>query len=497
VTSSPANKLPGLPAKGEPHEEILAGLARLRGKDVPHEGGRLFSYVFEHGDADLSRLQHQAFTAFSAINMLDPTAFPSVAAMENEVIGRLLDIFGAGPDAAGTFTSGGTESCLLAVRSAAVLASEAGREGGDNKAGGELVLAESAHPAFAKAAEWLGIDVVRVPVSANTLTPSAADLLAAVTERTVLVVVSAVSYPHGVLDPVAEVAAGCLERGVPLHVDGCIGGLVLAGRRALGELVPPFDLSVPGVSSLSVDLHKYGYAMKPASAVLFADRERRRASWFSYGAWAGYPIVNSTIQSTKSAGPLAATWATLRALGSSGYLSAFERQLRATRTIAAAIEATPGIRLLGSPAASLLAFASDEASVDVGAVNDAMRARGWHLQAQLAFGAAPPSVHLTVDAGAEATADALAADLAEAVAEVRADPPEPIDPGFAQLLSSLDVTAVTPENLAGLLAAAGLADGKLVVNARVNAMIQLLAPDVRAAVITLVADGVFTAVRGV
>jgi len=490
VTSSTPHQLPGLPVKGDPHEEILAELAQLRGKDVPHEGGRLFSYVFEHGDADLSRLQHQAFMAFSAINMLDPTAFPSVAAMENEVIGTLLDLFGAGPDAAGTFTSGGTESCLLAVRSAAVLASNRGVEGG------ELVLAESAHPAFAKAAEWLGLDVVRVPVSADSLTPSAIDLLAAVTDRTALVVVSAVSYPHGVLDPVAEVAAGCLERGVPLHVDGCIGGLVLAGRRALGEEVSPFDLSVPGVSSLSVDLHKYGYALKPASAVLFADRERRRASWFSYGAWAGYPIVNSTIQSTKSAGPLAAAWVTLRALGSSGYLLAFERQLRATRTIAAAIEAIEGIRLLGSPAASLLAFASDEDGVDVGAVNDAMRARGWHLQAQLAFGAAPPSVHLSVDAAAEATADALAADLAEAVAEVRANPSEPIDPGFAQLLSSLDVTAVTPENLAGLLAAAGLADGELVVNARVNAMIQLLTPDVRAAVIALVADGVFTAVRG-
>lgn len=477
--------LPGLPVEGIAPQEILAELAALRSKDVPHEGGRLFSYVFEHGDAALTQLQHEAFLAFSAVNMLDPTAFPSVAAMENDVIGTLLDVFGAGPAAVGTFTSGGTESCMLAVRSAAVL--------GD---GGELVLPESAHPAFSKAAEWLGLDVVRVPVDPVTLTPRAADVLAAVTDRTALVVVSAVSYPHGVLDPVAEVAAGCLERGVALHVDACIGGLVLAGRRALGEPVPPFDLAVPGVSSLSVDLHKYGYAMKPASAVLFADRERRRASWFAFGAWAGYPIVNATLQSTKSAGSLAAAWATFRALGSAGYLAAFERQLEATRVIRAAVEAVPGIRLLGDPAASLLAFASDEEGLDVGAVDDALRARGWHLQAQLAFGAAPPSVHLTVDAGAAATAAALAADLATAVAEVRASPPQPVDPGLAQLLSSLDVDAVTPESLAALLAAAGLEPGgQLVVDARVNAMIQLLAPDVRAAVIALVADGVFTPTR--
>jgi sphinganine-1-phosphate aldolase len=481
--------LPGLPSEGIPPQAVLAQLAALRSKDVPHEGGRLFSYVFEHGDAALTRLQHEAFLAFSAVNMLDPTAFPSVAAMENDVIGTLLDVFGAGPAAVGTFTSGGTESCMLAVRSAAVPGTGRGE-------GGELVLPESAHPAFSKAAEWLGLDIVRVPVDPATLTPRAADLLAAVTERTALVVVSAVSYPHGVLDPVAEVAAGCLERGVPLHVDGCIGGLVLAGRRALGEEVPPFDLSVPGVSSLSVDLHKYGYAMKPASAVLFADRERRRASWFAYGAWAGYPIVNATLQSTKSAGSLAAAWATFRALGSKGYLAAFERQLEATRVLRAAVETTAGIRLLGDPAADLLAFAADGEGLDVGAVNDALRARGWHLQAQLAFGAAPPSVHLTVDAGAAATAAALAADLAEAVAEVRANPPAPVDPGLADLLSSLDVAAVTPENLAALLAAAGLEPGdELVVDARVNAMIQLLAPDVRAAVIALVADDLFTPTR--
>jgi sphinganine-1-phosphate aldolase len=491
---------PGLPGRGSAPADVLEALEALRGADVPHEGGRLFAYVFEHGDAELSRLQHAAFAAFTAVNALDPTAFPSVAAMENDVVGALLDVFAAPPDAVGTFTSGGTETCLLAVKSA-----RDSRPPGAPR--GELVLPESGHPAFVKAAEWLGLDVVPVPLDPVTLAPTADGVAAAITDRTVLAVASAVSYPHGVLDPVAEIAAACRDRGVPVHVDGCIGGLVLAARRDRGDDVPPFDLSVPGVVSFGVDLHKYGYTPKPASALLFAGRDRRRASWFGYGRWGGYPIVNTTVQSTKSAGPLAAAWATFRHLGRDGYRELHGRQLAATDVLRRAVDAAEGVHVLGEPAASLLAFAADtdaagQPLLDVGAVGDALRAKGWHLQAQLGYGASPPSLHLTVDAAAAETAEALAADLVTTVAEVRAAEAAELPRDLVTLLGDLSggeaAAQLTPETFGVLLAAAGLADpdGRVVVDARANALLQLLDADVRRVVVTLVADRLFTPVRG-
>jgi glutamate/tyrosine decarboxylase-like PLP-dependent enzyme len=494
VTTSPPATLPGL-GPATPPARIAEELAALRGGDVPHEGGRLFAYVFEHGDADLSRLQLEAYAAFSAVNMLDPTAFPSVVALENDVVGAMLDVFSAPPDAVGTFTSGGTESCMLAVKAARDSA------GGEAPSSGRrrIVLAESAHPAFAKAAAWLDLDVVRVPVEPDTLAADADGLVRAIDASTCLVVASAVSYPHGVLDPVAELAAACAERGVLLHVDACIGGLVLAGRRALGRDVPPFDFALPGVTSLSVDLHKYGYALKSASVVLFRDRALRRASWFGYGSWAGYPLVNSTIQSTKSAGPLAAAWATLRSLGAEGYLRAFAAQLEATRRIVDTVGQRPelGLRVLGRPAASLVALASDV--LDVGALADAMRRRGWHLQTQLSYGVAPSSLHLTVDAATATTVDDMLADLADCCAQVRSQEIPAVPEDLAAVLASLTPEQVTPEGLAGLMAAAGLdagSGGRLVLDARVSAMLQALSPEVRGAVALLVADGIFTPSRG-
>lgn len=486
---------PGLPERGSPPADVVEALEALRGDDVPHEGGRLFAYVFEHGDAELSRLQHAAWAAFSAVNALDPTAFPSVAAMENDVVGALLDVFAGPPDAVGTFTSGGTETCLLAVKSA--------RDSRPDLPRGELVLPESGHPAFVKAAEWLGLDVVPVPLDPVTLAPTADAVADAVTDRTVLAVASAVSYPHGVLDPVAQIAAACRGRGVPVHVDACIGGLVLAARRDRGDDVPPFDLSVPGVVSLGVDLHKYGYTPKPASALLFAGRDRRRASWFGYGRWGGYPIVNTTVQSTKPAGPLAAAWATFRYLGRDGYRELHGRQLAATEVLRAAVEAADGVHVLGDPAASLLAFAADtdaagQPLLDVGAVGDALRDKGWHLQAQLGYGAAPPSLHLTVDAAAADSAAALAADLVTTVAQVRAAEPAGLPADLVALLGDLEPAQLTPETFGVLLAAAGLADpdGRVVVDARASALLQLLDADVRRVVVTLVADRLFTPVRG-
>ncbi|HEY0639480.1 MAG TPA: aminotransferase class V-fold PLP-dependent enzyme, partial [Pseudonocardiaceae bacterium] len=289
-----------------PAEELLARLDELRSADLPTHGGSVMAYVYDSGVATLDAVAAAAQERFQWTNALDPTAFPSVAVLENEVVRAVASRLGGGPDTAGTFTSGGTESCLLAVLAA--------RER-SLSAQPELVLPATAHAAFRKAAHLFRLRVVDVPVDPLTGAVRPSDVAGAITTDTALVVVSAPSYPHGVLDPVPEVAALAAEQEVPCHVDACIGGWVLAFL----DDAPPFDLSVPGVTSLSVDLHKYGYAPKGASVLLTADAALRRAHYFVSADWPGYPVVNPTLAGTRPAGPLAAAWATLRLLGGSGY----------------------------------------------------------------------------------------------------------------------------------------------------------------------------------
>jgi hypothetical protein len=226
------------------------------------------------------------------------------------------------------------------------------------------VLPVTAHPAFHKAAHYLGLTVVTTPVDADfrALVDPLAD---AITDRTVLVVASAPSYPTGTVDPVPAIAAAAAERGVRCHVDACIGGWVLPFLPD----PPPFDLSVPGAGSLSVDLHKYGYTPKGASVLLFAEPELRRHAWYAYAGWPGYPVINPTVQSAKSAGPLAAAWAVLRHVSLDGYRSLALAARDALLRLAAGVSAVDGLRVLGVPDSTLLAVAGSP-GVDVFVVAD-------------------------------------------------------------------------------------------------------------------------------
>ncbi|MER5883207.1 aminotransferase class V-fold PLP-dependent enzyme [Streptomyces sp. NPDC001941] len=438
-------------------EALLARLAALREGDLPVRGGRTMAYVYDSGLAGLEELAHAAQAAFAGVNGLDMTAFPSVVRLENDLVRRATELLGG---SAGTFTSGGTESCLLAVLTAR---QHAARARGITDP--ELVLPETAHAAFHKAAELFGLRVVSVPVDPGTFRVRPADVAAALGDRTALVVVSAPSYAHGVVDPVAEVAAEAGRRGVPCHVDACIGGWYLGHlRTASGQDVPEvaeFDLRTPGVTSLSVDLHKYGYTAKGASLLLFRAPGMRRHGWFAHASWPGYPVVNSTLQGTKSAGPLAAAWAVTERLGTEGYAALSLRVHRATRALAEGVGRVEGLRLLAEPDASLLAVASDDPDVDVFVVADEMRAAGWYLQPQPAFGASPANLHLTVTAAVadDATVALLLAELAEAVVRARRHGPVRVDPALVEAAAALDPDALTPEEVELALALAGVGEG--------------------------------------
>ncbi|MFI7343108.1 pyridoxal phosphate-dependent decarboxylase family protein [Streptomyces sp. NPDC050085] len=443
-------------------DPLLTRLAALRAGDLPVRGGRTMAYVYDSGLDGLEELANAAQAAFAGVNGLDMTAFPSVVELENDLVRRATALLGG---SAGTFTSGGTESCLLAVLTAR---QHARRVRGVTEP--ELVLPETAHAAFHKAAELFGLRVVSVPVDPSTFRVHPGDVAAALTERTALVVVSAPSYAHGVIDPVTEVAAEAARRGVLCHVDACIGGWYLGHLREAvrsgafvqdAPEIPEFDLSVPGVTSLSVDLHKYAYTAKGASLLLFRDAELRRHGWFAHASWPGYPVVNSTLQGTKSAGPLAAAWAVTERVGTEGYAQLSTRVHRATRALAEGIGRIEGLRLLARPEASLLAVASDDPGLDVFVVADEIRGSGWYLQPQPAFGASPANLHLTVTAAVagEETVELLLGEVEKAVGRARAAGPVRVDPAIVEAAAALDPQALTPQEVEAALALAGVGEG--------------------------------------
>ena len=463
-----------LPPTGLDREQVLARLADYRKDDLAARGGRTFAYVYDAGRPDVDALAHDVYSSFLDVNGLDPTVFPSLLRMENEVLAITAEHLGD-PTAVGSFTSGGTESIILAVKAAR----DRARLERPEVTAPQVVLPVTAHAAFQKACHYLGMEAVLVDVDPVTFRADVEATRAAVTDRTVLLVASAASYAHGVVDPVEAFGQLALERGLPLHVDGCIGGWLLPYFRRLGADVPPFDLSVPGVTSLSVDLHKYAYAPKGASVVLYRDPGMRLKQFYACADWTGYTMVNATVQSTKSGGPLAAAWATLQAVGDDGYLELARQTLSATRRLVEGMAAVPGLRVLGEPEMALVALAGDD-GVDVFEVCDEMSSRGWYVQAQLGYRGLPASIHLTLTASSDQHVDALLADLADSVATARAASTG-LDPSLREAVAALDPDELPDDVLGTLLPMAGLEPGAGLPErmAGINALLEAMSPRLR------------------
>ncbi len=481
-------------------EQILERLSELRADDAPTHGGRVLSYVYDSGLAELDELAAAAMRQVQSINGLDPTAFPSVARLEADVVGFTRDMLHGDDDVVGTVTTGGTESCLLAVKTARDLWRTAGGVGR-----ARLVVPLTAHAAFRKAAHYFDLDLDVVPVQPDTGCADAGSMIERLGPDVALVVVSAPSYPHAALDPIAEIAGAAAAQGVSCHVDACIGGFSLPWWPD----VAPWDFRVAGVTSMSADLHKYGYAPKGASVLLHRGRERRAAQYFATTRWPGYPVVNPTMLGSRSASSLAAAWAIIQRLGDEGYAHLVGRTIDATAALRTAIAGIDGLRVFGEPVGPLLAVVADterDASVRVDPHRwaDAVRRRGWVLQQQPGIvqgdgSALPRSTHLTVTPVTADALDDLAAALSDAADEVRGAPGADVSALEAalppQLLSILHSTSgavgavrVDPEVLASLLRLAGIGvDGSLPSDAApLTAMIEALpAPLVEQALIGL------------
>ena len=403
-----------LPETGRSQAEVLEELQAMAiEEDAFWETGRCSGTMYS-GDHEHYRFLNDAFRKFSHVNVLQRDMCPSATKFEGEIIAMALDLMHADAvedgDPAGMVTGGGSGSILHAVLAYRDHASQ--HRGMDRP---NFVKPETGHPAFDKACHLLGVELRTVPVDEDSTVVDPAAMAAQVDGSTIAIMGSACNYGYGTIDPIAELSALALERGVGLHVDGCLGGFILPFGEQLGFDIPAFDFRHPGVTTISADTHKYGYSVKGTSILMFRDKELRNGQYFFLTDWSGGKYASPGIDGSRSSGLLAATWASLVSLGRDGYLKYAKRIFDTAYAMQDVVRAQPELRIIGNPS-FCFSFTSDE--FDIYHVNDAMKERGWRLNGQQY----PNAIHMAVTRPQTqpGVADQFAADLADAVEHAKA-----------------------------------------------------------------------------
>jgi glutamate/tyrosine decarboxylase-like PLP-dependent enzyme len=399
-----------LPLEGTDWSTLRRQLAEIGAGDVDWRSGRTAVYVFNAGE-DVLRVAKDAYALFQSENALGPAAFPSLARMESEVVAMGLSLLQAPDGACGNMTSGGSESIFLAVKACR----EAARARGVDTRGAEILLPRSAHPAFDKAAHVLDLRCVRVPVG-DDLRADPQRMADAVGDRTLMLVGSAPCFPYGLIDPIDALADLAAARDLWLHVDACVGGYFAPFARMNGIDLPAFDFSVPGVNTISADLHKYGYAAKGASTLFHRTQEQRAHQVFEFDDWPAGGMTTPTAAGTRPGGAVAAAWAVMHYLGVEGYRAKARAVTDTRERMLREISAIEGLTPVGAPQLGLFAYGSfGSDALDVYAVWGRLLARGWFT----GLLTEPRAIHLMLSPAHADFADDYLADLREAVAEVR------------------------------------------------------------------------------
>lgn len=398
-----------MPEQGRDWPELKAEMIARGGGDAKWRDGRTAVYVFNAGD-DIKQVQHEAYGLYMAENGLGPQAFPSLAQMEKEVISMALSLL-HGPDGAtGSMTSGGTDSITMAVKTARDYARAKGRA----RERANIVIPYSAHLAFDKASHLMDIEVRRIPILTDgSCKADVAAMAEACDAETILIVGSAPNFPHGIIDPIEALGELAEAKGLWLHVDACVGGYFAPFARMNGVPVPPFDFEVPGVSSMSADLHKFGYAAKGASTVLFRSEELYQYMPFDYDQWSGAPMKTPTLAGTRPGGAIAAAWAVMNHLGVEGYRRLQGQVCETRERIEAGVKAL-GFEVLGQPMLPILAFRHPDAHAF--ALYGEMYRKGWFTSVTKD----PPSLHLMLSPKHAEVVEEYFADLEASLASVLA-----------------------------------------------------------------------------
>ena len=400
-----------MPQQGRPQDEILAEMRGFKAGDCDWTHGRAPLFVFK-ADEPLYEMGRSAFFEYFSENALGAgRAFPSVKKMENEVVAMALSLFNAPDKAQGFMSTGGTESIIQAVQTCR---NWSRHQRGDPQHRGNIVAPLSVHPAFEKAAKLMDLQVRRAPVGADFRADVAA-MEAMIDADTIMLVGSAPCFPYGTIDPIEAIGALAQRRGIWLHVDACVGGYLAPFVKMIGRDIPTFDFSVPAVHSISADMHKFGFCPKPASTVFYRSPELAAFHHFDVDVWPNGRFFTSTIVGTRPAGGVAAAWAVFQHLGVQGYQRVARDLMAYIDAYRAGIEAIPGLKVLGNPHLSIVAYGSDE--FDVFRVAELMAPKGW-LPGLLQQ---PHGIHRMMSMVHAVSIDEYLADVREAVAQVRAE----------------------------------------------------------------------------
>ncbi|KAJ2781906.1 Dihydrosphingosine phosphate lyase [Coemansia javaensis] len=401
-----------IPAEAMTDDEVLAVLRRRQNEmGVDWKNGRASGAVY-HGGEELARLTNEAYGMFCVTNPLHPGVFPGLRRLEAEVVQMVLDLYNGTPECCGTTTSGGTESIIMAVRAHVVW----GRKscGIENP---NIVVPITAHAAFDKAAEYFNIGITHVPVNPKTQRVDVAALGRAIDSNTVLIVGSSSTYPHGACDDLAALGALALKHKVGFHIDSCLGSFIMPFLKEAGFPEVVCDFRIPGVTSISCDTHKYGFAPKGTSVVMYANRHLRQCQYFTISTWPGGIYASPTIAGSRCGAVIAACWAAMMRMGRDGYLAECRRIVSCRIKIQRAIEEIPELYIVGEPSSSVVAFSSSW-PVSIFGVLDEMHSRGWELNPLQD----PAALHVACTRLTVAAADDLIRDLNDAVATVKANP---------------------------------------------------------------------------
>jgi glutamate/tyrosine decarboxylase-like PLP-dependent enzyme len=402
-----------LPETGRDRDEVLRELEALKAREEARWKEGFVSGGVYHGDEEHVNFLNRVYALHSQSNPLHSDVWPSASKFEAEIVAMTANMLGATEEVCGSVTSGGTESILLAMKTY--------RDSARDRKGirkPEIVAPTTAHPAFDKAAQYFDISIRRVPVGADCRADVAA-ISRALTRHTIAIIGSAPSFPHGVIDPIADLSELARQREIGFHTDSCLGGFVLPWAEKLGYPIPPFDFRLPGVTSMSADTHKFGYAAKGTSVVLYRGAELRRYQYFTATEWPGGLYFSPTIAGSRPGGLVAACWAALVATGEQGYLRATKQILETAATMRQGIEAIPELRVLGDP---LWIIAFDSPTLDIYKILDYLTSRHWNLNGLHK----PPAVHfcVTLRHTQPGVAEHFLADLQAAVEHVKAHPQE-------------------------------------------------------------------------
>jgi len=398
-----------IPATGRPWDELKTELEDAKKDDFDWREGRMALY-FYYLDEEVKRVQQEAYNMYWTENAMGQKAFLSMRALEQDVMEMGLSLHRAPENAVATFTSGGSESIFMALKTARDWARETKGVTRPN-----IVLPRTGHPAFDRAAHFLGLTPIRVPTTRNDFRADPAEMEKRIDGDTIMLLGSAPNYPFGVFDPIEEIGALAQRHDLWMHVDACVGGFLAPFVKRLGYDIPDFDFSVPGVTSISADLHKYGYTAKGASLMLLRDKALQKYQTFEWQDWERGPYVNNTMQGTRAGGAVAAAWAVMNYLGQDGYLKWAKVLMDTVEKLTDGIDRIPGLAVLKPHELCLFVYRSADPDVDIGAVADGMVKRGWFVGRQ----AEPKGIHMHLNPVHAVSADLYLSDLAAVVDEVR------------------------------------------------------------------------------